>query len=47
MSSLEKTENTAVKAASEPAEAQMHKPPSVLWLLIPLVLIMLYAAFSR
>ncbi len=47
MSSLESTEKTADKSAREPAEPEMHKPPSVLWLLIPLALIMLYAALSR
>jgi hypothetical protein len=41
------TEKTADKTVSGPAEGEMHKPPSVLWLVIPLVLIMLYAAFSR
>lgn len=45
--SLEKTENVAENTANEQAEPEMHKPPSVLWLVIPLVLIALYAAFSR
>jgi len=41
----EKAEQTAETAA--PGEGELHKPPSVLWLVIPLALIMLYAALTR
>lgn len=40
-----KAEQTAETAAS--GEGELHKPPSVLWLVIPLGLIMLYAALTR
>ncbi len=38
----EKTEASGDKAAS--AEPQMSRPPSVMWLVIPLLLLMIYAA---
>ena len=30
-----------------PAEGQLHKPPSVLWFVIPLALLLIYAVLTR
>lgn len=42
--SREETENASAKTA---AEGELHRPPSVLWFVIPLVGIVLYALLSR
>ena len=42
--SREETENASAKTASE---AEMHRPPSVLWFVIPLVGLVVYALLSR
>lgn len=42
--SREETENASAKSTSE---GEMHRPPSVLWFVIPLVGIVLYALLSR
>ncbi len=41
----EETEESGEKAA--PGDGQLHKPPSVLWFVIPLGLIVLYAFLTR
>lgn len=38
----EETRESTAKAA--PGEGELHRPPSVLWLVIPLLLILVYAA---
>ncbi|HYQ17820.1 MAG TPA: hypothetical protein VEQ58_18735 [Polyangiaceae bacterium] len=43
--SQEKTENSGAKAA--PGDGELHKPPSMLWFVIPLAGIMLYALLTR
>jgi hypothetical protein len=37
-------ETKASKDGATSGEGEMHRPPSVLWLVIPLLLIVLYAA---
>ena len=43
----EKTEKSGEKGLSNDGEAPLHKPPSMLWFVIPLGLIMLYAFLTR
>jgi hypothetical protein len=43
--SSQETEKSGEKALSE--DGQLHKPPSMLWFVIPLGLLMLYALFTR
>jgi len=51
--SREESKRVDVKAALRqdadalPAEGELHRPPSVLWFVIPLVGIILYALLSR
>jgi hypothetical protein len=41
----QESENSGAKAA--PGEGQLHKAPSMLWVMIPLGLIILYALLTR
>jgi hypothetical protein len=41
----EESESSGEKAA--PGDGKLHKPPSMLWFVIPLGLIMLYALLTR
>jgi hypothetical protein len=41
------TENVGAKAGPGPGEGELHKPPSMLWVMIPLGIIVLYALLTR
>lgn len=43
--SREEIENPGAKGA--PGDVELHRPPSVLWFVIPLVAIVVYALLSR
>lgn len=43
------TENEAERSENQPAPivVEMHKPPSMLWFVVPLGLLLAYALFTR
>lgn len=44
---MSREETEAAGSKNAPADGEMHRPPSVLWFVVPLVGIVLYALLSR